>query len=260
MTDTTPAAARKKPENLWLNLVCNFALPTAIQTWASGERALGPRWALVVALAFPIGYGLYDFVVRRRFNFISIVGFASLLIYGGLGLLKLDPFWFAVKDAAIPALIGAAVLASMRAKEPLVHEILCNPQVVNLARVEAALDERGHRPQFQRLLESSSRLLALSFFLSAAINYGLARHIIHSPPGTEALNKELARMHWASLAGAMVPSLAMMFYALWRLFTGLEKLTGLEFDEIMHQPPAKAGAAQAAGDAPPPKADPSEGG
>jgi hypothetical protein len=239
MTDATNPAARIKPENLWLNLTCNFVLPTAIQNWGSSERLLGPKWALVVALIFPVGYGLHDFIRRRRFNFISIIGFASLMIYGGFGLMKLDPFWFAVKDAAIPALIGAAVLVSMRAKEPLVQEMLYNPQVIDIARVDAALQERGAQGEFRGLMKSASHLLALSFFISAGLNFALARYILKSPPGTEALNKELARMHWASLLGALLPCLAIMLYALWRLLQGLERLTGLNMDQILHQPPAK---------------------
>ena len=84
---TTP---RPKPENLLVNLVCNVGVPTAILTWLSGARWLGPKWGLLVALAFPLGYGLHDFIVRRRWNFISIIGFASVLVSGGFGLLKLD--------------------------------------------------------------------------------------------------------------------------------------------------------------------------
>ena len=94
--------SKPKPENLWLNLIFNVALPTAIQSWGSGEKALGPKWGLIVALLFPLGYGIYDFVVRKRFNFISILGFVSVLITGGFGLLKLDVFWFAVKDGVLP--------------------------------------------------------------------------------------------------------------------------------------------------------------
>jgi hypothetical protein len=239
MTEPTHPAPKVKPENLWLNLTCNFVLPTAIQNWGSNDRFLGPKWALIIALIFPVGYGLHDFIRRRRFNFISIIGFASLMIYGGFALLKLDPFWFAVKDAAIPGLIGLAVLASMRAKEPLVQEMLYNPQVIDVGRVDAALAERGVRGEFQALMKSASRLLALSFFVSAALNYAMARYLLKSPPGTEALNKELARMHWASLLGALLPCLAIMMYALWRLFKGLERLTGLNLDQILHQPPAK---------------------
>ncbi|HET7536459.1 MAG TPA: VC0807 family protein [Candidatus Didemnitutus sp.] len=232
-----------KPENLIVNLVCNVALPTAIMSWCSGDRLLGPKWALIVALLFPIGYGIHDFAARRRVNFISIIGFASVLISGGFGLMKLDGFWFAVKDGALPALIGVAVLASMRSKEPLVHEILYNPQVIDTEKVGAALAARGNEAGFDRLMRASSYLIAGAMLVSAVLNYGFARYIIRSPAGTEAFNRELARMHWVSLLGISVPVIAMMMYALWRLLKGLEQLTGLTFDEIMKQPPANPPAA-----------------
>lgn len=239
MTNPTSAAPKTKPENLLLNLVCNVAIPTAIQTWGSGERGLGPMWGLAVALLFPLGYGVYDFAVRRRFNFISAVGFLSVLITGGFGLLKLDGFWFAVKDGAIPALIGIAVLASMRSKTPLVEELLYNPQVIDTERVAAALATRGTAADFTGLMKGSSYLLAASFFLSAGLNFLLARWIITAQPGTELFVQQLAKMHWASLGGAVLPSMAMMIYALWRLFKGLERLTGLTLDEILRQPAEK---------------------
>lgn len=232
-------APKPKAENLLLNLLCNVALPTAIQTWGSGERGLGPKWGLVVALLFPLGYGLYDFVERKRFNFISAVGFGSVLITGGFGLMQLDGFWFAVKDGALPALIGVAVLASMHAKTPLVQELLYNPQVIDVERIDAALTARGAQPEFTRLMQSASRLLALSFFVSAGLNFGLARLIITGQPGTELFVQQLAKMHWASLGGAVLPSLAMMMYALWQLLKGLQQATGLTLDEILKQPPEK---------------------
>jgi hypothetical protein len=232
-------ASKPKPENLWLNLICNVGLPTAIMSWASGERALGPKWGLLVALAFPIGYGIHDFARRRRFNFISGIGFLSVLISGGFGLLKLDGFWFAVKDGALPALIGVAVLASMRAKEPLVHEMIYNPQLIDVDRVEAALTERNAQAGFTGLMRMSSYLIAAAMLVSAVLNYGFARAIITSPAGTEAFNKELARMHWVSLLGISIPTMAMMMYALWRLLSGLQSLTGLTLDEILKQPPVK---------------------
>jgi len=236
MTATVP---QSKPENLLLNLVCNVAVPTAIQTWGSGDRGLGPKWGLVVALMFPLGYGLYDFAVRRRFNFISALGFTSVLITGGFGLMKLDGFWFAVKDGTIPALIGLAVLASMGTKAPLVEELLFNPQVIDVPRVDAALAERNSRPAFACLMKGSSHLLALSFFLSAGLNYGLARLIITGQPGTELFVQQLAKMHWASLGGAVLPAMAIMLFAVWRMFKGLEHLTGLTMDEILKQQPEK---------------------
>jgi hypothetical protein len=239
MTDPTIPVPRPKPENLLLNLACNVALPTAIMTWGSGARALGPKWGLLVALLFPLGYGIHDFIRRRRFNFISGIGFTSVLITGGFGLMKLDGFWFAVKDGALPMLIGLAVLASMRAKEPLVREMLYNPQVVDVDRVDLALTERGTQDGFARLLQSASYIIASAMLISAVLNYSFARAIITSPPDTEAFNKELAKMHWVSLLGLSIPTMGMLLFALWRLFKGITKLTGLTLDEILKQPPEK---------------------
>jgi hypothetical protein len=234
-----PVAARPKPENLFLNLAFNVAIPTAIMSWASGPRALGPKWGLVAALLFPLGYGIYDFAQRRRFNFISAIGFVSVLVTGGFGLMKLDGFWFAVKDGVLPGLIGLAVLASMRAKEPLVRELLYNPQVVDVERVDAALEARGTSTGFAKLLQSASYIIASAMLISAVLNYSFARAIIKSPPDTEAFNQELAKMHWVSLLGLSLPTMAMLMFALWRLFKGLSALTGLTIDEMMRQPPEK---------------------
>ena len=231
---TTP---RPKPENLLFNLVCNVVLPTVILAGFSGERWLGPKWGLVIALGFPVGYGLHDFSVRRRWNFISIIGFASVFISGGFGLLKVGGVWFAVKDAAIPGVIGLAVLASMRAKAPLVNELLYNPQVIDVERVEAGLMARGTQNAFTGLLRRSTGLLSLSFFVSATLNFFLARHLIRSQPGTAAFNGELAKMHLLSWPVIVLPSMAMMMLVLWRLMHGIKALTGLELDDIFRSPP-----------------------
>ena len=98
-----PAPSPKR-ENLLVNLICNVALPTLVLTKFSGENTLGPNLGLIVALLFPVSYGVQDFIRRRRVNFISAIGFASVLISGGLGLMHLDGFWFAVKEAAIPSI------------------------------------------------------------------------------------------------------------------------------------------------------------
>lgn len=232
-------ASEPKRENLLVNLICNVALPTLILTKFSGENALGPTLGLIVALLFPLAYGVQDFIRRRRMNFISAIGFSSVLISGGLGLMHLDGFWFAVKEAAVPAIIGCAVLVSMRAKLPLVQEILYNPQLMDVPRIEAQLDICGTRAEFAKLMRSSSKLLALSFFVSTVLNYKLARYLLKSPPGTEAFNAELGKMHLWNWPVIVVPSMAMMMFALWRFIKGLQGATGLTLDELLQQQAAK---------------------
>lgn len=242
---TVPAATPPPKENLLLNLACNVAAPAIILSKFS-ER-LGPKNALIIALAFPLAYGLYDLIKRRNFNFLSALGFTSTLATGGLGLLKLEPFWFAVKEAVVPTLIGLTVVVSQWTKKPLVRTMLFNDQVIDVPRVEAALDNRGERPAFRRLLSSSGWLLAGSFALSAVLNFVLARLIITAMPDTPLFNEQLGRLTWMSYIVIMLPSLVIMIIALWRLIKGLERLSGLTLDEILRQPPEKKNAAPETG-------------
>ena len=222
-----------KPENFFLNLVCNVALPTLMLTKFSTEKWLGPLWGLVIALAFPVGYGLYDFAVRKKANTLSILGFVSVLLSGGMGLFKADGFWFAVKDAVLPTCIGLFVLFSMRTKTPLLREMIFNEQIVDVPRVEAALAERSNRAAFEALMRRSSIWLAVSFIATAPVNFALARYILRSPPGTPEFNAELGRMHLIVWPVIVVPSMIALMIIFWKLLNGLAQLSGLTTDEIM---------------------------
>lgn len=224
----------KRPENLVLNLICNIAIPTLILMKFSSDKWLGPVAGLLVALAFPFGYGVWDFTKRREMNLFSIIGFVSVLLSGGLGLLKVGGIWFAVKDAAIPLVMGAAVLFSLRSKRPLVRTVLLNDQIIDVTRVEAALDARGERPGFDRLLVQASLGLAASFVMVAVLHFGVVYTVLRSPPGTEAFNNELGRVHMLSFVVVALPSMAALMFVLWRVIKGIERLTGLDGDAIFH--------------------------
>ena len=231
--------APAKKENLLLNLVFNMVLPSLVLSKLSTEDRLGPAGGLVVALLFPLGYGVWDFVTRRKTNFISVIGFLSVLLTGGLGLLHVGGLGFAIKEAAVPAVIGLAVLVSLKSKSPLVRTMLYNDQVIDVVRVEQALHARGSRPAFDRLLVSASCFLALSFLVSAALNFGLAQYLLKSPPATAEFNAELAKMNLLSWPVIVVPSMLMMVFSLWQLLGGIKRLTGLELEAIFKAAPDK---------------------
>ena len=229
---TAPAKAAPKKENMLLNLVCNIVLPTVILMKFSSDKWFGPVGGLLVALAFPIGYGAWDMLTRRHTNVISIVGFCGVLLSGGLGLLKVSGFWFAVKEALVPSIIGIAVLVSSHLKKPLVKMLVYNDQIIDTARVDAALTERDTRGAFEKLLIGANRWLALTFFISAVLNFFLARHLINAEPRTEAFNAQLGQMNLWSWPVIVLPSMAMLMVILWKLLNGLHRLTGLEQDAI----------------------------
>ncbi len=228
-----------KRENLLLNLAFNIVIPALILSRLSKPEHLGPLWGLLVALAFPLAYGAWDFQQRRQTNFISVIGFLSVLLTGGLGLLKVDGIWFAVKEAAVPAVIAVAVALSMRSPRPLVQQLLLNDQVMDLPRVRTVLAERGREAEFQHLLRNSTYWLVAAFLLSAVLNFALARYLLKSPAGTPEFNAELGRMTVLSWPVIVIPSTGMMMFALWRLIGGIRRLTGLHLDEILRAEPKK---------------------
>jgi hypothetical protein len=228
-----------KRENPLLNLLCNIVVPTVVLMNFSTEKWLGPLWGLIVALVFPIGYGIYDLVQRRKTNFLSILGFISVLCSGGLALAKVGGLWFAVKDALLPTIIGVAVLLSLRSKTPLVRELLYNESIIDVPRVDAALAAKGNTTAFEGLLRRSSIGLALTFIASAPINFGLALYVLQSPPGTPEFNAELGKMHWLALVVIALPSMVAMMVLFWKLLHGLTELSGLTQDEIFPDPKGK---------------------
>ena len=228
-----------KQEILWVNLLCNVALPALILSKGTGEGRLSPAVALVVALAFPLGYGIYDFVKNKSAGFMSIIGFLSTLATGGFGLMELSGQWFAVKEAAVPSIIGLAVILSLKAERPLVRSFLMNDQVMDVERVEVEVERRGRGQDFDRLLRHTTFLLAASFLVSAILNYVLAIYVLKSPAGTQAFNEELGTMTALSYPVIVVPSMAMTFFALWWLVRGLKAITGLDFDSMFHKHPEK---------------------
>ena len=78
-----------------------------------------------------------------------------------------------------------------------------------------------------------------SFFLSSVLNYGLAKWILVSPPGTEAYTAELGKMTALSYPIIVIPSMIIMMTALFYLMNRVTKLTGLSLEEMMVEQASK---------------------
>lgn len=222
-----------RQENVLLSLAINIAIPAVVLMKLSGEDTLGPVGGLVVALAFPLAYGAADFARRRQWNLVSVLGFVSVLLTGGIGLLQLDPKWIAVKEAAVPGLIGVAVIASLKTRFPIVRSLLYNEKIIRVDQVEAALAAKGNREAFERTLVVASWMLAGSFFVSSVLNFVLAKLLVKSPAGTVEFNAELGRMTALSYPVIVVPSMLIMVAALYYLFRSIRRLTELDLEQIL---------------------------
>jgi hypothetical protein len=177
---------------------------------------------------------VFDLVRKRKLSFVAVLGVISTLLTGGIGVLQLDPQWLAVKEAAIPGLIGIAVLISTRTRWPLIRMLVYNHQVLDVEKVDAQLIARGNVQAFETRLRNGTLLLAATFFFSSVMNYVLARWIVTSPAGTEAFNAELGRLTLLSYPVIALPSMAMTIGVVMYLAHGAKQLTGLKLGEMLH--------------------------
>ena len=222
----------KQPSLLW-NLIFNLVIPTVILTKLSSEDFLGIKLAIVIALSFPMGYGLRDLVIAKTVNFFSALGILSIGLTGGISLMELDASYIAVKEAAIPAMLGVATLISLKTSQPLIHTFLLNDAVVNIQSVSQALTDNNAHQAFEKLLLNASMFLAGSFFLSAILNYILAVVILTADPGTELFNQQLGKMTALSFPVIALPLTVILAINLMYIFRGISRLTGLSMEQLL---------------------------
>ncbi|MDZ7923753.1 MAG: VC0807 family protein [Marinagarivorans sp.] len=242
MSESTAKPTPNKPaknENMFANILINVVVPTLILMKLSGEDKLGPTFALVLALAFPVGYGVVEYLKTRKLNFFSALGVVSVMLTGGMALLKLPPEYIAIKEAAIPALFGIAVLGSLKTRYPLIKTFMFNPTLMQVDKIRDALTAHNAHQAFERTLTVTSCLLAASFFLSSVLNYGLAKYLLVSEPGTEAFNAELGKMTAMSFPVITIPSMIVFIAAMFYLFSQIKKHTGMGLDDMMISPEIK---------------------
>lgn len=217
-----------------LEIAVTLLIPSLILMQFSGAEHLGAAGALVLALALPIGWGLRELAKSHRFSLFAGLGIISLLLTGGIGLLELDAQWLAVKEAAIPAVLGLIVAGSALTRAPLVRVLLYTPLLLDTGKIDAALAERGNLPAFEARLRAATWMLAGSFAFSSAMNYALATWIVVSPAGSTAFNEELGRLTLLSYPMIALPATLMMLAVLWYLALGVKRLAGLSLSDALH--------------------------
>ena len=86
-------------DNPIINILFNVAAPVFILNKLSAK--LGSKEALLLALAFPLLYGAYDLIKKKKVNYFSLLGLLNVLATGSLAIMGLTGIWFAVKEAGV---------------------------------------------------------------------------------------------------------------------------------------------------------------
>lgn len=235
-----PTSPKPKQENAFLNILFNIVLPVFILNRLT--KHLGPGGALILALAFPLAYGAYDLVKRKKTNAMSILGLLNVGVTGGLAFLGLTGFWFAVKEAAFPSIVGLFVLGSAFTKKPFIETLFLNPAMMKVDLLEERLKENGKQTEFHAHMRKATMWLAGSFAFSAILNFLLARRIfLEMDPAltpderSVLLNDQIAQMTSYSMVVIMVPSMIFLMGIFWYLLKGIKENSGLSAEELLQE-------------------------
>ena len=237
-----------KKENPFLNLGFNIVLPVFILNKGAQFIPIeNPAvFILLLALAFPLLYGLKDFIQAGKINWISVIGLASILLTGGLALLKLEGIYFALKEAGIPLLLAFVFVGSLFLKKPLAYVLIFKSSLFNTELIRSRLQAGGYEKKFKSLMISSTWLLAFSFVLSAVLNFVIALRVFKDidPQLAESakellINKQVADMTWMGYVFIALPLTIVTGALFWWILKQLKLLTGLSLEELVPQMASK---------------------
>lgn len=214
-----------------VNILVNIAIPVMVLLTMSSPDRLGPLPALLVAIGIPAVWGIYGLARKRKPDASAILGIASVLATGVIGVFELNTRLFALKEAAIPLGFAAVLLASNSTKFPI--STLLADMVQRRDKVRSAVDELGRQNQYHQHMVRVGSIWAAIMALSGVLKFALATWLVRAPAGTEAFNHDLARYElWQlpttfSLTGVLI--LSLICY----IGHGTAALTGLAPAEVL---------------------------
>ncbi|MFC4992350.1 VC0807 family protein [Rubritalea tangerina] len=239
-----------KEENPLVNILINVLLPTVILSKLSKEGdalyQLGPTWAMVAALALPLGYGIWHWLKHRTLNIFSAVGMGAILLTGLITIYlwynenaKPHVAWiFGIKEAVQPLILGSLFLITRRSTSPLFRTFIYNDAIFDIKRIEKTVAEKNAISEYDGLIWKCTLYFFGSFCLSAVLNLGLAHYFL----GDLSPNIENWKEEYNGIVGSItlwgflaigVPMMVVACYILYMMINGLEKLTGLDKEALL---------------------------
>lgn len=235
-----------------LNVLLSVLAPVLIldNCSASGDKLwhLGTTWAMVVALALPIGCGIYSLVTERKIETMTAFGLLGTILTGvvtiyantgnELAIRPDTPWWYAAKEAIIALLLAGATLVGGGKEGSLLRACVYSDSIFDIRGIEGTVREKGLLSNYTAVLNRAAFMTAGSLLFSAAMNFGLALYFLLPVPDMPAAqqaveyNYAVSKMTWMGYLIIGGPLLVTLFLVIRYLGRALLQLTGLSEDRI----------------------------
>lgn len=244
------AETTNKPDNSLVDILVNVIAPVMILSHMSKEDGkfwhLGPVTAMCIALALPLGFGIWHFIKNKKVNMFSFIGLIAILL---TGLITIYLFYdkgsrqyvgiiFGIKEAIVPLVLGTLFLFTHKSKSPLLKTFLYNDSLFDVKRIEKSVEEKSAESNYQQLLWHCSLIMFGSFCLSAAANLSLSLYFFN---GLDAA-LENWKVEYNEIVGKItgygflvigLPFFFVMAFILYFILKRLRAITGLDNQEIL---------------------------
>ena len=229
----TQVSQSKQAKQSLLSLLLTVIIPAFLLMKLGVYTSLSPLSILAIALSFPGLYGLYELKTVDKISFLSIFGFVSVLLTGGVAALNLPPHMIAIKESLIPFVIAVIILVSAQRGKPALTFVLQG--FFNFEKIEQELKLHKKHKYWSKILLNATYILCASFMLSSFLNYTLASIIVTSPTGSIAFNEELGLLTALSYPVIAIPSMTVMMGSIWYVVHQVKKYTSLTFVEMLKE-------------------------
>ena len=152
LKDSAGKGAPPQESFLW-SLFCNILAPVFILNKGSGFfSSNGALYSLLLALVFPVVYGLREYLSAKHINKLSAIGLISVLLTGGMALARPKGIFFAVKEALIPLIIALFTAGSVFYKKPLLRWLFLNSPLFDARLIWERARKEGKESRLERLM------------------------------------------------------------------------------------------------------------
>ncbi len=208
----------------------NVLAPTVVLLFLSGDDYLGPEIGLGLGLSFPILHAARSLWLKGSVSPLSVIAVVSVLLTGGIGLLKLEARWFVLKEGLVSVAFAVLTVASLWSPWPAVEVMWWI--VYDEDKVRAALAENGQTESFQRDLTRTTWWFGLVMLGAAIATWALAWYLVTADAGTTEFNEQLGRYTFLSFPVITFPSMGVMVYVMNKLMDATEEKTGKHSEDL----------------------------
>lgn len=235
-----------------LNVLLSVLAPVLVldNCSATGDKFwhLGTTWAMVVALALPIGCGIYSLVTERKIEAMTAFGLLGTILTGvvtiyantgeALAIRPDTPWWYAAKEALIALLLAGAMMVKGGKEGSLLRACVYSDALFNIRGIENVVQNQGLVAGYENILKRASLMTSGSLFFSALLNFALALYFLLPVPGlpeTEQAvqyNYAVSKMTWMGYLIIGVPLLVTLYMVIRYLGKSLQQLTALPDEQL----------------------------